>query len=88
MFIKNNRFKNEWSTNHLRISRPGVKGYDLPPLTQSLNNFSKAKQVSSVNVHNYDTHVSTFPSGLRVASEKLFGDFCTVGGIKAHTQLF
>lgn len=67
----------------LKRSRAGVEGYDLPPLTQKLSGH-RAVDVptgSSVNSRNFDTHVTTLDSGLRVASEKLFGEFCTVGVI-------
>jgi hypothetical protein len=72
----------------LKRSRPGVEGYDLPPLTQKLTdnnsnllNQQQQQTVSSFSKHNFDTHVSKLENGLRVASEKLFGEFCTVGVI-------
>ena len=34
-----------------------------------------------VNSQNFDTHVTKLDNGLTVASEKLFGEFCTVGVI-------
>ena len=40
----------------------------------------KQIQPRSVSSHNYDTHVTKLDNGLRVASEKLYGEFCTVGG--------
>ncbi len=73
------RPKSEWS-NNFRESRPGVEGYELPPLTQKLNTKTSLRQPISVSSRNYDTHVTTLDNGLRVASEKLFGEFCTVGG--------
>lgn len=63
-----------------------MDGYDLPPLTQNLKDKSLAKGPTSVSSHNYDTHVSQLNNGLRIASEKLFGEFCTVGG-KYFTRL-
>jgi hypothetical protein len=64
------------------VSRPGVEGYDLPPLTEQLKTKHNIKQPARVSSLNYDTHVTTLDNGLRVASEKLFGEFCTVGGLK------
>ncbi len=80
-FIKINWFrsKTDW-TSAIRKSRAGVDGYNLPPLTQNLNNKTSNKVVGKVSSNNYDTHVTKLDNGLRVASEKLFGDFCTVGG--------
>lgn len=67
----------------LKRSRPGVEGYDLPPLTQKLNNSKVAagRMGGIVSSQNFDTHVTKLDNGLRVASEKLFGEFCTVGVI-------
>ncbi len=54
----------------------------MPPLTQKLNDKIGYKQPLSVSSQNYDTHVTSLDNGLRVASEKLFGEFCTIGGLK------
>ena len=75
------RQNSEWSTNFIKVSRPGVEGYDMPPLTEKLSSKQFVKQPLSVSSSNYDTHVTTLDNGLRVASEKLFGEFCTVGVI-------
>lgn len=69
------------STDFIKKSRPGVEGYDLPPLTQKLKDTVVPTQIKSVSSRNFDTHVTKLDNGLRVASEKLFGEFCTVGGI-------
>ncbi len=70
----------DWSTDFIKISRPGVEGYNLPPLTEKLNDRTSSSQFCSVTSRNFDTHVTKLDSGLRVATEKLFGEFCTVGG--------
>lgn len=76
------RKNSEWSTDHLRRSRPGTADeYKLPPLTERLHDKVPHSQVTSVNSQNFDTHVTKLDNGLRVASEKLFGEFCTVGVI-------
>lgn len=75
------RLASDWSTNFIKRSRPGVEGYDLPPLTEHLPGKSSQRLPGKVSSQNYDTHVSVLDNGLRVASEKLFGDFCTVGGL-------
>lgn len=69
------------STDFIKKSRPGVEGYDLPPLTQKLNDSVAPTMLKSVSSRNFDTHVTKLDNGLRVASEKLFGEFCTVGVI-------
>lgn len=71
------------SMDFLKKSRSGVEGYDLPPLTQKLTSekTNKIRGTTSVSSRNFDTHVSKLDNGLRVASEKLFGEFCTVGVI-------
>lgn len=76
--VRNNA---DWSTDFIKISRPGVEGYNLPPLTEKLNDRVSSSQFSSVTSQNYDTHVTKLDNGLRVATEKLFGEFCTVGVI-------
>ncbi len=70
----------DWSTDFIKKSRPGVEGYNLPPLTEKLNDRVSSSQFCSVTSRNFDTHVSKEPNGLRIATEKLFGEFCTVGG--------
>ena len=49
-------------------------------MTKTLVDKLDIKQPISVSSHNYDTHVSQLDNGLKIASEKLFGEFCTVGG--------
>ena len=70
--------KSDWSD--IKQSRTGVEGYELPPLTEPLKSSRKLKYAEKLSSHNYDTHVTHLSNGLRVASEKLFGEFCTVGG--------
>ena len=80
ILIQIKRNSTEWSTDQIRRSRPGVEGYDLPPLTEKLKNDVQVTFPASVSSKNYDTHITKLDNGLRVASEKLFGEFCTVGG--------
>lgn len=77
LFLK--RPNSDWSSL-IRKSRNGVEGYNLPPLTKNLSIREDLKQPQSVSSRNYDTHVSQLDNGLKIASEKLFGEFCTVGG--------
>jgi hypothetical protein len=56
-------------------------------LTQNLNKKAAQKLAAKVSSHNYDTHVTKLDNGLRVASEKLFGEFCTVGGLKIKNSV-
>lgn len=79
--VKRKRSNADWS--FLKRSRPGVEGYDLPPLTQKLNNNKQPYMRTGgvVSSRNFDTHVTKLENGLTVASEKLFGEFCTVGVI-------
>jgi len=61
--------------------------YNLPPLTEPLKKIVTPKY-QKINSEIFDTHVTTLDNGLRVASEKLFGDFCTVGGtFSSHNSL-
>lgn len=73
------RHNTDWSDS-IKKSRAGVEGYDLPPLTESLKSGRKLKFPERLSSRNYDTDVTQLGNGLRVASEKLFGEFCTVGG--------
>ena len=83
IIFKFSRSKSEWKFDELKKGRPGVDGYDLPPLNEQLRKSINPKNAKSttINSHNYDTHVTQLDNGLRVASEKLFGEFCTVGVI-------
>ena len=56
-------------------------GYELPPLTKSLDNSKKVK-FTTIDSKIYDTHIAKLSNGLRVASEKMFGEFCTLGGMR------
>ncbi len=67
-----NRFHNK--------GNQGVTGYDLPPLSKSLPNLTQFKY-ANIDSNIYDTHITKLSNGLRVASEKMFGNFCTVGCI-------
>lgn len=51
---------------------------DLPPLTEPVPGLPKPIYANILKERN-ETHVTTLPNGLRVASEKRFGQFCTVG---------
>lgn len=81
IFLFNSRNDSDWSHNFIKKSRPGVDGYELPPLTESLKSSKKIKYAERLSSRNYDTDVTQLGNGLRVASEKLFGEFCTVGGL-------
>lgn len=50
----------------------------LPPLTEPLPNLPILKY-ANVQAAESTTHVTTLSNGLRVASERRFGQFCTVG---------
>lgn len=50
----------------------------LPPLTESLTNLPEAIYATPT-AEDTKTQVTTLANGLRVASEKRFGQFCTVG---------
>lgn len=52
---------------------------DLPPLTEPVPGLPKPIYANVLKERN-ETQVTTLPNGLRVASEKRFGQFCTVGG--------
>lgn len=51
---------------------------NLPPLTEALANLPEAVYATP-KADNTKTQVTTLSNGLRVASEKRFGQFCTVG---------
>ncbi|CAG9575716.1 unnamed protein product [Danaus chrysippus] len=50
----------------------------LPPLSEPMSNLPPVVYASSKS-ENYTTEVTTLSNGLRVASEKKFGQFCTAG---------
>lgn len=50
----------------------------LPPLTESLTNLPEAIYATPT-AEDTKTQVTTLANGLRIASEKRFGQFCTVG---------
>lgn len=52
-------------------------------LDQPLPNFPELKYAVASR-ETYDTPVTTLENGLRVASQKMFGHFCTLGGINGH----
>lgn len=52
----------------------------LPPLTQPLADMPPLKYATVQRASANNTQVTVLPNGLRVASEKRFGQFCTVGG--------
>lgn len=51
---------------------------NLPPLTETLNTLPEAVYATPTS-EDTKTQVTTLSNGLRVASEKRFGQFCTVG---------
>lgn len=50
----------------------------MPPLSKPLEKVKTVKH-SIISSETYNTQVTKLDSGLRIASEKLYGDFCTVG---------
>lgn len=52
----------------------------LPPLTKPLADMPVLKYATVEPEHSNATQVTVLPNGLRVASERRFGQFCTVGG--------
>ncbi|CAF2626760.1 unnamed protein product [Rotaria sp. Silwood2] len=54
--------------------------YNFPALSKSPSWLPPVKYAVP-EANRYDTNVTTLENGLRVASEKLFGDFCTIGVI-------
>lgn len=51
----------------------------LPPLSEPMPNLPPVVY-SSAKAEDCGTEVTTLSNGLRVASEKKFGQFCTAGG--------
>lgn len=51
----------------------------LPPLSEPLLDLPKPIY-ATVSKEEHNTKVTTLANGLKVASEKRFGQFCTVGG--------
>lgn len=51
----------------------------LPPLSEPMPNLPPVSYASSKS-EEYTTEVTVLSNGLRVASEKKFGQFCTAGG--------
>ncbi|CAF0816674.1 unnamed protein product [Rotaria sordida] len=54
--------------------------YNFPALSKSPSGLPPVKYAIP-EANRYETNVTTLDNGLRVASEKLFGDFCTIGVI-------
>ncbi|CAF3963232.1 unnamed protein product [Adineta steineri] len=54
--------------------------YNFPALSKSPSGLPSVKYAVA-DANRYETNVSTLDNGLRIASEKFFGDFCTVGVI-------
>lgn len=52
----------------------------LPPLSEPLPNLPPLQYASALPEHSH-TQVTTLANGLKVASEKRFGQFCTIGGM-------
>ncbi|CAF1501370.1 unnamed protein product, partial [Didymodactylos carnosus] len=57
-----------------------LSSYTFPSMSKSVSWLPDVKYAQS-GANRYETHVTTLDNGLKVASEKLFGDFCTVGVI-------
>lgn len=51
----------------------------LPPLSEAMPNLTPVTYTSAKS-EDYFTEITTLSNGLRVASEKKFGQFCTAGG--------
>lgn len=52
----------------------------LPPLTNPLPDMPVLSYATRQSEQSNTTQVTVLPNGLRVASERRFGQFCTVGG--------
>lgn len=57
-----------------------TNSFEQPPLSTPLSGSEHAKYASILAEDN-KTEITTLPNGLRVASEKRFGQFCTIGVI-------
>lgn len=70
-----------FSQNIDKPPQPHHKGSvsPLPPLSEAMPNLPPVTYASSKS-ENYTTEVTVLSNGLRVASEKKFGQFCTAGG--------
>lgn len=70
-----------FSQNIDKPQQPLPKGSvtPLPPLSEAMPNLPPVTYASSKS-ENYTTEVTVLSNGLRVASEKKFGQFCTAGG--------
>lgn len=53
--------------------------FNQPPLTESLPNLPNVIY-SKHKLDNIKTNITKLPSGIRIASEVSYGEFCTVGG--------
>lgn len=60
--------------------------FNQPPLTEALPNLPNVVY-SKHKLSNVKTNLTQLPSGIRVASEVAYGEFCTVGG-KFKLQLW
>lgn len=60
-------------------STGSTSSFQQPSLSSPLPGLP-APKYATYKEENQVTHVTTLPSGLRVASENRFGQFCTVGG--------
>lgn len=79
--LKNNRCQQLFGRrNNSTIRNPPRNSFEQPPLSAPLLGSDKAKY-ASVEGEDSKTEITTLPNGLRVASEKRFGQFCTIGVI-------
>ncbi|CAF1013790.1 unnamed protein product [Rotaria sordida] len=82
------RFRHTENSSKNDISRTAGLGrdstfpivYNFPALSKSPSGLPPVKYAIP-EANRYETNVTTLDNGLRVASEKLFGDFCTIGVI-------
>lgn len=66
-------------TENCTNALPKASVTPLPPLSEPMTNLPPVSYATLKSEENY-TEVTVLSNGLRVASEKKFGQFCTAGG--------
>lgn len=64
----------------LNVKRFNVNVSGHPPLSQPMHGFEKPAYIDPQSVELFSSKLTTLPNGLRVATEPIFGEYCTVGG--------
>lgn len=85
IFIWNSVYSLLWGTRNLNVDQslralPKETVTPLPPLSKEMPNLPPV-EYSTVKSEESVTEVTVLSNGLRVASEKKFGQFCTAGGM-------